>query len=28
MIGGGELKFWVKVTPFERNRGFSIYYRS
>jgi len=27
MVGGGDsfyLKFWVKLTPFERNRRFSV----
>jgi len=31
MIDGGDplyLKFWVKMTAFERNRRFSIYFRS
>jgi len=31
MIGGGDpfyLKFWVKLTAFEQNRQFSIYFRS
>jgi len=31
MIGGGDpfyLKFWIKVTALERNRRFSIYFRS
>jgi len=31
MIGGGRplyLKFWIKVTALERNRRFSIYFRS
>ena len=31
MTGGGDpfyLKFWVKVTALERNRRFSIYFRS
>jgi len=30
-IGGGDsffLKFWVKLTALERNRRFSIYFRS
>jgi len=31
MIGGGDpfsLKFWIKLTELERNRRFSIYFRS
>jgi len=31
MIGGGDpfyLKFWIEVTVLERNRRFSIYFRS
>jgi len=31
MIGGGDpfyLKFWVELTALERNRSFSIYFRS
>ena len=31
MIGGGDpyyLKFWIKMTAFERNRRFSISFRS
>jgi len=32
MIGGGSdpfyLKFWIKVTALERNRRFSLYFRS
>jgi len=31
MVGGGDLfylKFWVKLTALERNRWFSIYFRS
>ena len=31
MIGGGDpfhLKFWIKLTALERNRRFSLYFRS
>jgi len=31
IIGGGDplyLKFWIKVTALQRNRRFSIYFRS
>jgi len=31
MIGGGDLfylKFWIKLTALERNRRFSIFFRS
>jgi len=31
MVGGGDpfyLKFWIKVTPLERNRRFSVDIRS
>jgi len=28
IIGGGDLKFWIKLTALERTRRFSISFRS